>query len=520
MTASRQPCPCLTPSAQLFWETGLILLILPVLVCANGFPHFAISREQLVELLKSPDPQQRLSAATSLGIRREVAAVSALLEVVERSDELEAVKVEAIEALGMLRDARVTPRLLDHLRREPAARVRRQMVDVLGELGGEQAGPALRTLLQTEPSPEVRGQAAIALARLRAPGARAVLEERLHDEPETPTRLALLQGLGLLGDPTALPTVLRLFTTATEPLLRQAAALTLGMLGDHQATAPLVAAVQESSTPPDLRQAVAMALGQLRDASAIPALARLLDDPDPVMVILGIRGLGETGHSEAATPLLTFGRRMAQTTATFTRHEAQQDLARHLVLLRFQREVVHALGRLREPRAWPLLEQVLTTPAPAPTSVEALRLRDQQYELRHTALMALVHMPDSSRVRRWLARLLKDRDPKVRAEATRALGLRGDTHNVVLLRPAFNDAHPEVRWEAIRAVGVMHARAGGPAVLRALHDPHPRVVAEAARACAALRETQAIPRLETLLRSTHDEVVQEAVAEALDALRR
>jgi HEAT repeat protein len=145
----------------------LIPLILPALVCANGFPHFAISREQLLSQLNSPDPQQRLSAATSLGIRREVEAVGALLEVVERPDELEAVKVEAIEALGMLRDTGVIPRLLDHLSRESVPRVRGQIVDLRGELGGEQAWSVLRTLLQTDPSPAVRGQAAIALGRLR-----------------------------------------------------------------------------------------------------------------------------------------------------------------------------------------------------------------------------------------------------------------------------------------------------------------------------------------------------------------
>jgi HEAT repeat protein len=222
----------LTAADRLGWlSPGLILLILPTLVCANGFPHFAISREQLLQLLNSPDPQQRLSAATSLGIRREIAAVSALLEVVERPDELEAVKIEGIEALGMLRDAGVIPCLLDHLSREPGPRVRGQIVDVLGELGGEQAWSVLRTLLQTDPSPEVREQAAVALGRLRDHGARALLEERLRDEPETQTRLALLQGLGLLGDPAALPTVLRLFNTATEPLLRQGAARTMGMLG-------------------------------------------------------------------------------------------------------------------------------------------------------------------------------------------------------------------------------------------------------------------------------------------------
>jgi HEAT repeat protein len=496
------------------------LLLLPALVCANGFPHFAISHEQLLALLHNPDPQQRLSAATSLGIRREGTAAGALLEVVERLDEIEAVKVEAVEALGMLRDPGVMPRLLDHLSREPAPRVRGQMVDLLGELGGEQAWPVLRTLLQTDPSPVVRGQAAVALGRLRAPGAQALLEERLRTEPDMHTRLALLQGLGLLGDPAALPTVLSLFSTATEPLLRQGAAHTMGLLGDHRATAPLVAALHEPSVPLDLRQAIAIALGQLHDPGAIPALAGLLDDPDPVTVVLGIRGLGEMARSEAAMPLLALGRRSAQAIAALTRRGAQPNFARHLTLLHLQRETIHALGRLRAPRAWPLLEQAFSTPAPAPTSVEALRLRDQQYELRHTALMALVHMPDSLRVRRWLARLLKDRDPKVRAEATRVLGMRADTHNVSLLRPAFNDAHPEVRWEAIRAVGVMQARAAETDVLQALHDQHPRVVAEAARACAALRQTRAIPRLETLLHSTHDEVVQEAVAAALHALHR
>ena len=151
---------------------------------ANGFPHFAISREQLLALLNSPDPQQRLSAATSLGIRREIAAVGALLEVVERPDELEAAKVEAVEALGMLRDTGVMPRLLDHQSREPGPRVRGQIVDVLGELGGEQTWSVLRTLLQTDPSPAVRGQAAVALGHLRDPGVRSVLEERLRDEPE------------------------------------------------------------------------------------------------------------------------------------------------------------------------------------------------------------------------------------------------------------------------------------------------------------------------------------------------
>ena len=238
----------------------------------------------------------------------------------------------------MLRDTGVMPRLLDHLSREPAPRVRGQIVDVLGELGGEQAWSVLRTLLQTDPSPAVRGQAAVALGRLRDPGARAVLEERLRDEPETHTRLALLQGLGLLGDPAALPTVLASSALPQSHCSVRAQRVTMGMLGDHRATAPLVAASARPSVPPDLRQAIAIALGQLRDPSAIPALAGLLDDPDPMTVVLGIRGLGEIERSEAATPLLALGRRVAQTTAALTRRGAQHNFARHLTLLSLQRE--------------------------------------------------------------------------------------------------------------------------------------------------------------------------------------
>jgi HEAT repeat protein len=273
MIAYRQPCPCPMPSVWLLWVTGVILLILPVLVYANGFPHFTISREQLLALLHSPDPQHRLSAATSLGIRREVTAVDALLEVVEQPDEHEAVKVGALVALGRLRATRVLPRLLEHLRHESAASVRSQIAEMLGELGDAQAWLALRTLLQTDANPAVRGQAAVTLGRLKDRDARVILAERLHNEPKTSTRLAVLQGLGLLGDAAALPTVLHLFNTATESLLRQGAARTLGMLGDQQATAPLVTALHEPSLPPDLRQAIAIALGQLRDPSAIPALA-------------------------------------------------------------------------------------------------------------------------------------------------------------------------------------------------------------------------------------------------------
>jgi HEAT repeat protein len=494
--------------------TGAIFLSLPSPALSNGFPHFAISREQLIELLKSPDPQHRLGAATSLGIRREHAAVEPLLEIVERPDEVEKVKEEAVEALGAVRDGRAVSRLAAHLGREPSARVRAQIAEVLGDLGGELARATLRSLVGNDLSPEVRGRAATALGRLRGAGSRSLLEERLAQEENLEVRAALLQGLGLLGDADAVPAVLSLFTREQIPSLKIAAALALGRLGDGRAASPLIAALNELPGDPSFRRAVALALGQLRDPAAIPALGAILAEQDIIMVILGVRALGETGRPEAVAPLVKLAGRLAREAdsqrATFLRAE----------LLTVRIEVIQALGRLGDQRAWPLIERSLIVTMPPATSADALRIRERLYELRRAAVLALSGMRDQRKALEWLSRLLGDADPRIRAEAARAVGLRGERGGMIVLRRALRDKDPEVRWEAARAVGSVTAREGGLVLRQVLADPHPRVVAEAARALGALGVREALPELEAMLQSRQEDEVQEALAEALNLLRR
>lgn len=134
-------------------------------------------------------------------------------------------------------------------------------------------------------------------------------------------------------------------------------------------------------------------------------------------------------------------------------------------------------------------------------------------------MLALAGMRDQ-RAAGWLSRLLGDRDLKIRAEAVRAVGLRGKTEGVPLLRRALHDADPEVRWEAARAVGLVKAREGIPLLRQALKDSHPRVVAEAARALAELKADEALPQLEAMVHSRPEDEVQQALAEALSVLRR
>lgn len=499
--------------------TGVLLVLAPP-AFPNGFPHFAISREQLVELLGSPDPQHRLGAATSLGVRRERSALEPLLDLLEGSAELEAVKVEAVEALGAIRDGRAVPRLVAHLDREPSARVRAQIADVLGDFGGDPAVAALRRLVADDQSSQVRGRAAVALGRLKASAVRPFLVERLSGDPDGEVRVALLQALGLLGDSEATPAVLKAFIIEADPSARIAAALALGRLADRRATAALIAALEDRSQDVPVRQAVALALAWLRDPAAIPVLEQLLTEPDIVTVVLGIRALGETGSRQAAAALVAMGLRLSREAAGLPRGDVSRDFQRRVELLTTQIEVVQALGRLGDPRAWPIVEGALSIGPPPPTSVEALRLRERQYELRRAAVLAVSRLEDRGRVTRWLARLLADRDPRIRAEAARAFGLRGEAGGMGLLRRALRDPDPEVRWEAAAAMGAVKAGKGIAPLRRILADPHPRVVAEAARALGRLGAALAIPDLERLLGESREDEVREAAAEALSVLRR
>ena len=485
---------------------------------ANGFPHFAISLEQLLALLASGDPQHRLGAATSLGIRREAAAVEPLLAVVER-DPSESVRVEAVEALGAIRDARATARLVARLGSEPSPRVRTQIADVLGDLGGNLAQATLRRLVVDDPSPETRGRAALALGRLRAAGTRTLLEERLGSEWDDGVAARLLEALGRLGDPDATPAILGFFVGRREPAIRTAAALALGKLGDRRATPPLVAVLQDASSEPPIRHAAALALAGLRDPAAIPALAALLGEPDVVSVGLGIRALAETGREEAVAPLVRLGAEMRSEIVRLAGEASTGTFARHVEVLTTAIEVVRALGRLGDGRAWPLIEWALGARSGQVTSVMELRLRERRWELRRAAVLALAGMRDQARARTWFSRLLGDRDPSLRAEATRAIGLRAEPAGSGLLRRALRDRDPEVRWEAARALGGLQTPGVATLLLQALADSHPRVVAEAARALGRLGAVESTSRLEALARSRSDDEVREAAAEALSLLR-
>ena len=182
-----------------------------------------------------------------------------------------AVRAEAARTLSGV-EAEEATRLLRSALRDRAPAVRMEAARGLGLRGGpEVIEPLVRTLEDGEA--EVRTAAYDALAQLGQP-ATLTLIERLPKAEET-TRVLMLQLLGEIGDDRALD----------------------------------AAAAHTASGPPAERAAAAAALGSLGFSAGLPALERLLSEPDTRLRTVAIGSIARIGGMESVGLLERYGGR-------------------------------------------------------------------------------------------------------------------------------------------------------------------------------------------------------------------
>ncbi|HUO86200.1 MAG TPA: peptidylprolyl isomerase [Thermoanaerobaculia bacterium] len=254
------------------------------------------------------------------------------------------------------------------------------------------------------------------------------------------------------------PVVVSRAMTGT-PSLREAAAVTLGRVGQPAGASYLQELLVDEEAP--VRRAAAFALGEL-------------DFPP----------LGEAGEAGAE-------RQAAARALTLAAADADREVGRLAVealgkLGVALAAVTPALGELPEPERWARLLPSLfrfDEPGVVPVGEAALAAVEDPGLHRHAAY-ALARVPRPEAVP-TLRRLLGDGDPRVRAWASRALGLAGDGGDLRLLSSLLADADGGVIVQALRA-GALRAAADPPAadaaaelwspgVERLLGDPRPQV---------------------------------------------
>ncbi len=239
-------------------------------------------------------------------------------------DENRFVRMMAIGACGKLHDPVAVAPLIqcmrDAARRPPNFDVQLRCLDALVEIGPECYGPLMEASRQCDPRIRwgipgtlaekwgaaavprlvemlddsdafLRAFAAIELGQLKDRRAADALIRRLGDSEETVVTHAA-QALGKIGDPKAIPALLAIFKDQrTENDVRISTAGAMANLGRNEGLNYLLAMVK--SPNPDDRGRAAYELGDIQTATAYGPLVSLLSDGTASVRIFAVQGLGD-----------------------------------------------------------------------------------------------------------------------------------------------------------------------------------------------------------------------------------
>ncbi len=462
----------------------------------------------LIVTLADGDAGVRGAAATSLGKLRAEDAVwslGALLQT-EADPEVQGAVLDSLGAVGTAASVEAILRALG-VAHPAGARVEAALANA-----GEAAIPSLeRCVFQ----PSAPGAADICIGALGAIGgepARAVIERALRQGAGSAT--SALTALGRVGDPKALPTVLE-FLTSAAPAERRAAIDATGQLlaPDRDlglAVEPIVLALNRAHGARLEQAALIGLLGRTGSPRAAASLFPAASSNDAYLRAVALEAIGELGTSGADAVLLAAlesAHFPTRWTAAVASRRVGSPASVGPLLDRLERggpaadpetlavalsgplgsgatpEQLQRVVRLLESSAGPvkdaLIEALARVSGPAGSRPLEELLPVFGKATRAKVAEALGAHPEA---RASLAKLARDPDAAVRANAVWALGSAGDAQDVAGLASALEDGDLAVAANSVAALAALASRLGldaTEALCRALEDPRSYVQANA-----------------------------------------
>ncbi len=287
------------------------------------------SVKYLISLLRDPDPDVRLDAASTLGQLKIKSAVGALVENLENDPEGD-VRIQAVSALSEIQSEPAVEPLIrcfvedgypdldlvvDDLEYNACWEVQTRALEALGKSGDQRVVGPLMEVLEDAGYGDLQDSGYRVLAQLNSTEAKQFLLRQLEKgEPQARRRAAsALTSLGRTdGSQQELPAdILGALTNALvdpEPSVRQYAARALGNTRNPLVAVSLVMLVNDPNL--EVRKEVAEILGGMRAKELLERLHPMLREPRievkrQVAVILG--GIGDAASVEPLSELLSTG---------------------------------------------------------------------------------------------------------------------------------------------------------------------------------------------------------------------
>ena len=230
---------------------------------------------ELIQALPEESEQVRGDIAFVLGQIGDPAARDLLIETL-RQDISADVRKAAASALAAIQGPGVIAALTETLEQDSDAKVRAKAAWCLSNFSSDQVTALLLAALKDDRSPDVRAAAAIVLSQRRSTQVPSALIAAA-DDSVAKVRASAARALGRIGDRTAVPHLISMMKTDSE--CAPYAAMSLGLIRDRRATVPLIEMLD--SDDHRLVGNAASALGELADRRATDSLIALfgrLDD--------------------------------------------------------------------------------------------------------------------------------------------------------------------------------------------------------------------------------------------------
>jgi HEAT repeat protein len=347
----------------------------------------------LIESLKNPDPNIRLSAIDTLGELGATEAVKPLIELLKDSNS--SIRNKAVLALAELGKTEAIKPLIKLLQDSDKS-VSFSTIFALSQLGATEAIDPLEELLI-----DLIKETGVAFFFGKAAMGSLLLEE-LFQKSQSNYRYYAGFFLAMLGATEAIKPLKELLKDS-KSFVRMTAGLALAQLGATEAIKPLIKLLKDKNA--NVRNNAAMALGKFEAIEAIEAikpLIELLKDSDLSVRKTAMFALIQLNAIEAIKTLTELFRdtNVDNTIEELFSNDTYSDVRSHAAL---------ALGKLGEPLAVKPLIKLL---------------KDSDKDIRNNAIKALAQLGTTEAINSLL-KLLKTKNPEMLLNAASALSKLG-----------------------------------------------------------------------------------------------
>ena len=445
----------------------LLVLWLPRYVAANGWEHTAISLEALVIALEDKNVSLRLRAAQSLGFRPQVESINALTKRLSQgessidvrkeifhslgrigkhqavpaitqciaTEEVNVVKAECIRSIRLINAPSLEPLVFDHIESESEV-IRRSAISSLGAFTTKKTIDQLATLIQ-DADPAIANLAIIALGRTKAASAAPILVSALREAKTDRGTLNVLHALINLRDKSTTDAIHAIYSKSDHAEIKRTALIAMSATDGDMSKQYFLDALSSADTLIKI-QSLIILRGQesQQDIEAV--------------VSYGMQDL-ESYLTKETAELLDQPNQTLQT----------------ISLLNEYLKTIIAISPKQGARLYQL--SVATRNIPR-TSAINLNIAQGLYQARWQGIYGSGYVLNDPHVDSWIIEATKDSDPRIRAVATRSLGVRETASNIPLVQSLLSDPIAEVRWTAARVLGRLKSMSSVPFLTHSITD--------------------------------------------------